>query len=68
MSDLEVLLTELRIMHAELTKELRELAALACSVAIASGIPGLDTPEKVVRACAMVREELIRDMKKGRPL
>lgn len=49
----------------ELDTSIRECTALVCSIVISSGIPGLDTPEKVVKASALVHKEIIRELRKG---
>lgn len=58
------------IMHAELLAALtkldatiRECTALTCSMVIATGIPNLDTPAKVVEACELVRVEVMKQLK-----
>jgi len=62
-SDLDVLIDELHKVVRALDTSMRECTALACSIVIASGISGLDTPEKVVTACKMVHDEFMRQMR-----
>lgn len=58
-----LLIAELRQMRHELDRSMRECTALVCSISIASGIEGLDTPEKVVRACALVHKEIMQQLR-----
>lgn len=67
MSETVLLVQELRKVAKELDDTMRECTALLCSIVVGSGIPGLDTPEKVVTACRMVHEEIVKQLRGEKP-
>lgn len=67
MTDTQILLAAMQEFAKELDKSMRECTALVCSIVIASSMPGLDTPEKVVTACELVRREIIAVLREEMP-
>lgn len=63
MSETVLLVAELRKVAKELDATMRECTALLCSIVVGAGVPGLDTPEKVVTACKLVHDEIIKQLR-----
>lgn len=63
MTETVLTVEELRKVAKELDATMRECTALLCSIVVGAGVPGLDTPEKVVTACRMVHDEIIKQLR-----
>lgn len=66
MSETVLLVSELRKVAKELDATMRECTALLCSIVVGAGVPGLDTPEKVVTACKLVHDEIIKQLREDK--